>query len=121
MNETEFCAWCGKSKQEHVESRDTWAAVPRVPCLLLKAKFLPRAKPMVDGIIPIDPIPKSYDDGYTAGKKDFTVLIIEELKKLATEKAGILAAHGFAMLGMPIVILFAQEEIEIILNEIADR
>lgn len=64
---------------------------------------------------------KRYLMGYEAGKKDFNGLVIEELKKLAAEKNAILALHGFAMFGIPAVILFGQEEIEIILHEVADR
>lgn len=36
------CMWCGRLYEEHEESRDSRAPVPKVLCLLLRSGFTPR-------------------------------------------------------------------------------
>lgn len=37
----EKCLWCGKTKDEHMD-KPLDGATPKVPCMLLKEKFVPR-------------------------------------------------------------------------------
>lgn len=39
-----LCVFCGKTYEEHVKYYSDFAAIPRVPCLLLKAKFTAKKK-----------------------------------------------------------------------------
>lgn len=42
MDKTKSCVWCGKTYDEHEDSRKEGEAVPKTPCLLLKSNFTDR-------------------------------------------------------------------------------
>lgn len=41
LSKGKICVWCGKSYEEHTDT-DPTIAVPRTPCLLTKAGFIPK-------------------------------------------------------------------------------
>ena len=49
----EKCMWCGRTYEQHETQRAVDAAVPKVPCLLLKSGFVKSTKKEVSPVSPV--------------------------------------------------------------------